>query len=288
MGFDREVTNYICGCYYEYWSHDFFNYKKDHQFVNICGKHLNKAAAKTDHSQREKQSVITYSKMQNQVQKKNTSSEKDRTQQMVEHIPSMNDDITTSYDGRCFIHLLGDVYVVAKEFKNKMIIHIRHYDETGERKIPTKKGVALNLSRWLLLEEKKDEIDNMFMKTQSAEEEQAYTVHLGGVVYVTVDPKFPTVDIRHFWQPSNVDKPIPTRKGVALNKQKWKRLCDTIQIMREFVPELKTTCVCYYSHPNELEALSCKECYPFEKEEENEWKEQESEFDIAPYLLTQT
>lgn len=52
--------------------------------------------------------------------------------------------------------------------------------------------------------------------------------------------------------------------------------------------ELKTTCVCYYSHPNELEALSCKECYPFEKEEEDEWKEQESEFDIAPYLLTQT
>lgn len=94
MGFDREVTNYSCGCYYEYWSHDFFNYKNDHRFVNICGKHLNKTAAIADHSQREKQSVITYSKMQNQIQKENPSSEKERTQQMVEHIPSMNDDIT--------------------------------------------------------------------------------------------------------------------------------------------------------------------------------------------------
>lgn len=68
-----------------------------------------------------------------------------------------------------------------------------------------------------LLEKMKDEIDKMFMKTQSAEEEQActYTIHLGGGVYATVNPKFPTVDIRHFWQPSNVDKPMPTRKGVA-------------------------------------------------------------------------
>ena len=132
----------------------------------------------------------------------------------------------------------------------------------------------------------KDEIDAMFMKSLSGEEAQGYTLHLGGGVYVTADPKFPPVDIWHFWKPSDSDKPVPTRKGVALNKQKWKRLWDTIQIMRKFVPELNT-CVCYYSHQNELESLSCKECYPFEKEEE-EWKEvspnQEGEFDIAQYL----
>ena len=34
----------------------------------------------------------------------------------------MNDNITTSYESRCFIQLHEDVYV-ATEFKNKMYIH---------------------------------------------------------------------------------------------------------------------------------------------------------------------
>jgi hypothetical protein len=41
----------------------------------------------------------------------------------------------------------------------------------------------------------KDEIDAMFMKSLSGEEAQGYTLHLGGGVYVTADPKFPPVDI---------------------------------------------------------------------------------------------
>lgn len=39
MGFDRDTTKYPCGCYSEYQSHDFFNYTKDHTFVNVCGMH---------------------------------------------------------------------------------------------------------------------------------------------------------------------------------------------------------------------------------------------------------
>ena len=108
------------------------------------------------------------------------------------------------------------------------------------------------------------------MKSLSGEEIETYQLHVGGGVHVTVDPKFPTVDIRHFWKPFDCDKPVPTRKGVALNRHKWSRLCDTMDVMREFVPELNTTAVCYDSHRNDLEALSCKECYPFEREEQ--WK----------------
>ena len=249
MGFDREVTYYYCGCYFEYLSHDFFNYQKDHRFVNVCGKHPDQRAA-----------------MENQKSPQTGGTEENREFTPFEKC----DDITTSYDGRCFINLLGDVYVVAKEFNKKMLIHIRHYDERGQKKIPTKKGVTFNLSTWLLLERKKDDINNLFMKSLSGEEIETYTVHIGGGVHITVDPKFPTVDIRHFWKPLESDKPVPTRKGVALNRYKWSRLCDTIQVMREFVPELNTATVCYDSHPNDLEAISCKECYPFEEEE---WKE---------------
>jgi hypothetical protein len=112
----------------------------------------NQTAAMEDQNQREKQ-IATDILLENQIQKEKQSSEKERTQQKEEHRSSeMNDDITTYYDGRCFIHLLGDVYVVAKEFNKNMLIHIRHYDETRQKKIPTKKGVTFNLSRWLLLE----------------------------------------------------------------------------------------------------------------------------------------
>jgi hypothetical protein len=38
------ITHYSCGCYYHYFSHDSFNYTKDHQFINVCGKHLNQTA----------------------------------------------------------------------------------------------------------------------------------------------------------------------------------------------------------------------------------------------------
>ena len=51
-----------------------------------------------------------------------------------------------------------------------------NYDETRQKKIPTKKGVTFNLSRWLLLETNKDEIDAMFMKSLSGEEAQGYTL----------------------------------------------------------------------------------------------------------------
>lgn len=189
MGFDREVTRYNCGCYYEYFSHDFFNYQKDQRFVNVCGKHPDQSAAMEDQQSSQKEG-------------------------------------TTCNDGRCFIQLLGGVYVVAKEFNKKM--HIRHYDETGQKKIPTKKGVTLNLStcRWLILEKKKDDINTMFMKSISSEDIQAYTVHIGGGVHVTVDPKFPTVDKRHFWKPLDSDKPVPTRKGVALIRYKWCNTCN--------------------------------------------------------------
>lgn len=45
-----------------------------------------------------------------------------------------------------------------------MLIHIRHYDETGQKKNPTKKGVTLNLStcRWLILEKKKDDKHHVY------------------------------------------------------------------------------------------------------------------------------
>lgn len=59
--------------------------------------------------------------------------------------------------------------------------------------------------------------------------------------------------------------------------------------MREFVPELDQACICYYSHQNELESISCNECSPFEEEDGQTVisPNQEGEFDMAKSMFLQ-
>lgn len=70
---------------------------------------------------------------------------------------------------------------------------------------------------------------------------------------------------RHFWKPDDAPEPVPTRKGVTLNKYKLARLMQAIQEVRESVPELNDTELCAFSqsHQNQLGMLSCPECTPF-------------------------
>ena len=87
-------------------------------------------------------------------------------------------------------------------------------------------------------------------------------------------------DIRHFWKPKGSDKPVATKRGIALNKYKWERLCVAMQVMRDFVPGLEEACICRFPHPNDLELLACKECSPFEEEKLDESPNQEGNFEL--------
>jgi hypothetical protein len=62
------------------------------------------------------------------------------------------------------LHLQGDCYVVANDFKENIYINIRNYCTKGSKKYPTKLGVCLTLSRWLALKTKKDDIDSKVRK----------------------------------------------------------------------------------------------------------------------------
>lgn len=181
-----------------------------------------------------------------------------------------DNEILTSYDGKCMLHLQYDCYVVAKEYQGEIYIHIRNYQQIGNGKYPTKKGVTLTLSRWLLMEKKKDEINELFLagldgKLTSDEEK----FHLGGGVYLTIGKQFPTVDIRHFWKPDDSNITVDTKRGIALNKSMWERLYDVMELIRDFVPELDGSVICYETHRNELEVAACKECSPFEQNQEH-------------------
>lgn len=197
-----------------------------------------------------------------------------------------DDDLTKSLEGRCMIPLQGDSYVVAKTYNDKILINIRNYRKVAEKKYPTKQGVSLTLSRWLKLKSQKDYINSIFQLVTDGESVDEELIHLGGGVYVTLNSKYPNVDLRHFWKPEDSDKPVPTKRGITLNKIKWNKLCDVMTIMTDFVPELNNAIVCEYTHYNEMELQKCSECHPFSDEDEEEVSQnQEGDFQIMKPII---
>uniref|UniRef100_K1QKF7 Uncharacterized protein n=1 Tax=Magallana gigas TaxID=29159 RepID=K1QKF7_MAGGI len=156
----------------------------------------------------------------------------------------------------------GDLFVTAVPFKEEINIHIRHFKQSNGRYFATKKGVTFPLPRWVKFESLLPELEKYLQNKESSSEMKW---HIGGSVYVSLHPGYSTVDIRHFWKPEDAVDPVPTRKGVTLNKQKVTRLLQAAQEVRECVPELNDTELCAFSesHQNQLGMLSCPECTPF-------------------------
>jgi hypothetical protein len=116
------------------------------------------------------------------------------------------------------LYLGDECYVVAKEYKDEIVIHIRNYVQRGAKKYPTKDGVMFNILRWLMLEMNRDEINKVFQNGMSGKLEQNHEllIHLGGGLYLTVGYTFPIVDIRHFWKPIDSDKPVTTKRVIVV------------------------------------------------------------------------
>lgn len=159
-----------------------------------------------------------------------------------------------SQEERCRFSLddFNDLFLAAVPFKDEINIHIRHFTVSNGRFFPTKKGVTFSLQRWLKFESLLQDIEH-HLKDNGDSKEMKW--HIGGGVYVSLNPGYPTVDIRHFWKPNDAVEPVPTRKGVTLNNQKLTRLLQVVEQVRECVPELNQTELCGM--------LSCPECSPF-------------------------
>ncbi|XP_061170461.1 uncharacterized protein LOC133179791 [Saccostrea echinata] len=163
----------------------------------------------------------------------------------------------------------NDLFLTVMPFKGTLYVHIRHLAESHGRLIATKKGVTFTLARWLkfesLIPDIQDYIDN------AGKEDGEVQWHIGGGVFVSLSSGYPTVDIRHFWKPDDAQEPIPTKKGVTLNRNKLARLRDALNEIHESVPELKDTELCMFSesHQNQLGMLNCPECTPFGYDDQN-------------------
>ncbi|KAL5021594.1 hypothetical protein ScPMuIL_000749 [Solemya velum] len=122
------------------------------------------------------------------------------------------------------------------------------------------KEASFSLRRWKELEWTMPRINEAVEEAKKGKDVRA-TWHLGGNLIVTVDKRFPTVDIRHFDKLRGSDEPRPTRKGVAMRLDRFK---SVVELMPHLIPELEKTVPCYMrdDHQNQLGFLQCPECNP--------------------------
>lgn len=166
----------------------------------------------------------------------------------------------------CRLDIGNDCYVVAKPFKGEMLVHVRKYDKRDDGLLfPTKKGIALNLEKWAKLEcWKSQDIDDEILKYRDNQEVD-YMAHLGGNYYVTLKKGYPCVNIRRWFLPENEQEICPTKTGIALSFDQWKKVKLAMVAVRDLLKnELENITFCEFtdSHAGQLGALRCSNCNP--------------------------
>lgn len=173
--------------------------------------------------------------------------------------------VDTQEKERCMINIGGDIFVVVNEWEGEVLIHIRKYDKnSADVYVPTRKGIALRLTQWQLLEMYVDEIEAAIGR-MIEDDGLEMTFHLGKGVYITVAKEYPTVDIRQKWIPPESEIVAPTKKGISLTYDKWEALKETFNTVKEAVPEMDSIvpCILRDDHQNQEGMLNCDYCNPF-------------------------
>lgn len=103
-----------------------------------------------------------------------------------------------------------------KPFNNELRGDLREWVALNHS---TRKGINLTLTRWKQFTNVIDEIDQAakILLAEDPELEEKMC-HLGGNVFVTVNPAYSVVDIRHFWFPEGQTEVTATRRGLTLKR----------------------------------------------------------------------
>src|SRR6476469_3212259 len=117
------------------------------------------------------------------------------------------------------IHIGAERYLSVTRFKNELRVHIRRHEKTASgRDYPTKMGVCLPVKRFArfldVLSEVTDRIAAATLDSQILE----YCHHIGGGIFITMDPNFRVVNLRLYFRHEGTTKPIPTRCRVTINQ----------------------------------------------------------------------
>ncbi|CAC5406997.1 unnamed protein product [Mytilus coruscus] len=264
MGFDRERTEYRCGCYSEYYSHDSFFYNDPSRggFVNVYGKHDHEDTARSDHFENIKAERV---------------------------IGKAEDVLTTKMKPVSIIRYLKEKRMISEDDANRLLKYDSKSIMVKELFQIFIQRISLNQLRLTLIKTEQTQLLRYLADSEQNEDgsedidkkirrKMRWCIHYN-------KSKFPTVDIRHFWRPEDASKAVATKRGVALNKFKWERLCYVMDLMIDFVPELNSGVICEFTHDNEMGILACKECNPFPETEDHPVPEAANDTLPLPPLL---
>lgn len=151
-------------------------------------------------------------------------------------------------------------FLTVKPFRNELRVDLREWVAPSH---PTKKGITFTLARWKQFTYLIDEIDQAATKLWADDPNlEVKKWHLGGNVFVTVNPEYSVVDIRHFWVPEDKTELTATRRGLSLRRYEWGMLKTSLEMVEEAAPDLETTMLCRDTHQNQMGMLECSECSP--------------------------
>jgi hypothetical protein len=139
------------------------------------------------------------------------------------------------YSQLCMFDLGDDVYVTANLCDNTVQIHIRQYDRGNSKPYPTKKGIVMTLTEWLLLETFLNSMEAAVKNYSEREIEETW--YLGSDIYVSASKEYPLLDFRRNWKPDPNGDMVPTTKGVKLNRRKLEHLKSVASFIQDYIPQ---------------------------------------------------
>ena len=151
-----------------------------------------------------------------------------------------------------------------KRFNGKLQIHFRQYQQDGKGgSYPTKVGIALTPTRFMVLLSAIDSIKSNVERLRNREPNVMCKIHIGGGVFVSLSSDFLAVNIRRFFQPEGEITPHPTKKGLALRIYEWDALVAQLGDISKLVDSDEKPCFERLDHIDPTTRFHCKECNPF-------------------------
>jgi len=145
-------------------------------------------------------------------------------------------------------------------------LHVHENNEVFIKDLDTKKCAFFTSPRWKRFVGAIADIEEQ-VQLSSVGKTTHYTQHIGGTWHVSVDSKFPTVDIRRWYEDLRAWSSLkPTRVGIALMYSNWAKLKKAIVEVENEISAMLAVSPCW--HNSQIDEMLCNECSPYHKVED--------------------
>jgi hypothetical protein len=103
------------------------------------------------------------------------------------------------------------------------------------------------------------------LRKRCADDFVNFRQHIGGAWYVSVSTGFACIDIRQFYLPLYGIEEKPTKTGFAIRFPEWIAFVAAVQQLMRENEQLADVRPCTDQHMTLEDALTCKECNPFQQ-----------------------